>query len=237
MKAVLEEKMKPQREPSKLSQFEYHLSNEEVDSPERLSFQEYPTIPILDDQNQIKAILQQEVVDKIENTKNPLDTLDNMLSEKKTEVQELTLAVNKGEEVQDKLQEAIQEEKAISEVIDIIEEKLEIKQQEETPPPLTKEEIIKIKEDTQSSMLNRLETTDNNPMSELQNMINEMEKKVNDANMNIDYTPTSIKDVEILKVQLNAAEEISEIIDSRNAAFITPTTPTTPFFFSKICSY
>jgi hypothetical protein len=83
MKAVLEEKMKPKHQPSKLSQFEYHLLNEEVDSPEQLTFQEYPSIPILNEQNQMQAILQQEVVDKIENTDNPLDALDNMLFEKK----------------------------------------------------------------------------------------------------------------------------------------------------------
>jgi hypothetical protein len=40
MKAVLEEKMKPKHQPSKLSQFEYHLSNEEVHSPEQLTFQQ-----------------------------------------------------------------------------------------------------------------------------------------------------------------------------------------------------
>jgi hypothetical protein len=57
----------------------------------------------LNEQNQIQAILQQEVVDKIEKTDYPLDTLDNMLVEKKTEIQELTLAVNKGEEVEDQL--------------------------------------------------------------------------------------------------------------------------------------
>jgi hypothetical protein len=234
MKAVLEEKIKSQRKTSKLSQFEYHPPNEEVDSSEQLSFQEYPSIPILNDQNQIQAILQQQVVDKIENTDNPLNTLDSMLSEKKLEVQELILAVNKGDEVEEQFQEALQEQKAISEVIDVIEENLKIKRQEETPPLLTKDEVIKIKEDTQNSMLDRLETTDNNPMTELQNMISEMEEKVNDVNMNIDYTPISTKEVQILKVQLDAAEEISEIIDNRNATFITPTTtPITPFFFQR----
>jgi hypothetical protein len=96
MKVVLEEKMKPQHGPSKLTQYEYHPRNEELASPERLSFQEYPSIPILDDQNQIQEILQQEALDKIENTENPLDTLDNMLSETKIVVQELTIDVNNG---------------------------------------------------------------------------------------------------------------------------------------------
>jgi hypothetical protein len=136
MKAILQEKIKPQREPSKLSQYEYHPPNEETYSPKRLTFQEYPTIPsipIFDDQNQIQEILQQEVLDKIENTENPLHTLDDMLTKTKIAVQELTVVVNNGEEVEDRLQEAIQEEKAISEVIDIIEDKLEIKEDEKTP--------------------------------------------------------------------------------------------------------
>jgi hypothetical protein len=82
-------------------------------------------------------------------------------------------------------------------------------------------------------MLDRLQTTDNNSMSELRIIINEMEEKVNEVKVNIDYTPTSIKEVEILKVQLDAAEEISEIIDKQNITFITPTTPTTPLFFQR----
>jgi uncharacterized protein YfkK (UPF0435 family) len=98
--------------------------------------------------------------------------------------------------------------------------KLNIQQYSTTPPSLEVEETLKIEENTQTVILDRLEKADN---LKLQSMIMEMEEKLNVVNEHC--TVEAMKDVKIMNVKLETAGEISELIESRTTIFTTPNTP------------